>query len=199
MIAYIQGTIVEKSPTRVVLESNGLGYEIHIPVPTYEKLPAVGDRAKLLTYLHVREDLLQLYGFSSDEQRALFLALISVSGIGPRIALGVLSGITVADFTTAVISENLSLLTQIQGIGKKTAQRLVMELKDKLQRRIDISTTPSWLSHDTAEEAIHALISLGYRQSEAQRLVNQVLAAEQRTLSLEVLIKKALQTGSARI
>ena len=194
MIAYIHGTIAEKSPTRIVVDVNGLGYEIHIPVSTYEKLPAAGERIRLLTYLHVREDILQLYGFGSEEQRALFLELISISGIGPRTALGVLSKVSVSDFTAAVLNENFSLLTQIPGIGKKTAQRLVMELKDKLQRGVEPITSSSWQSLNVAEEAVLALVSLGYRQIEAQKLVNQVLAAEKQVPSVESLIKKALQT-----
>ncbi len=193
MLAYIQGTVVEKSPTRVVLDVNGLGYELHIPVSTYEKIPARGQQARLFTYLHVREDLLQIYGFWQAEERDLFLQLISVSGVGPRMAQGILSKVSVADFTRAVSGDDYSMLTQIPGVGRKTAQRLVMELKDKLMPGKDTLAARPGIPGAIAEEAVLALVSLGYRKNEAEKMVRKALQTEEKAPPLEVLIKKALQ------
>ncbi|HDL17463.1 MAG TPA: Holliday junction branch migration protein RuvA [Bacteroidetes bacterium] len=194
MIAQVRGIVAEKSPTRVVLDVSGVGYEINIPVSTYEKLPNVGGEIRLLTHLHVREDAMQLFGFSNDKEKKLFQLLIAVSGIGPRLALGVLSGISVEDFSLAVRNENSAMLTRIPGVGKKTAQRLVIELKDKIGKGLDVSPAREIGSVNILEEAVLALVSLGYRQTEAQKIVEKVAGEEESLPSIEVLIKKALQT-----
>jgi Holliday junction DNA helicase RuvA len=194
MISRLKGVVLEKSPTRIVLEVNGLGYEIHIPVSTFEKVPAIGERTQLFTHLHVREDLLQLYGFWDESEKKMFQLLISISGVGPRMALGVLSGISVDSLSHAVTNNNISVLTQIPGVGKKTAQRLVMELKDKLGQGVEVVQPPGGIPIDIIDEAITALVSLGYRQGDAQKIINQVIRKEKQVPSIELLIKKALQT-----
>ncbi|MBN1503471.1 MAG: Holliday junction branch migration protein RuvA, partial [Candidatus Eisenbacteria bacterium] len=132
MIFMLKGTIVEKAPTRVVLDVEGVGYGVNIPLSTYEKLGEVGSTARLLTRLHVKEDALDLYGFATTEEKQLFDLLVLVSGIGPRLALGVLSGSKVDFVAQAIASGNTGMLTTISGVGKKLAERIVVELKDKV-------------------------------------------------------------------
>ena len=198
MITHIKGIIIEKLPTQVVVDVNGIGYEINIPVSTYEKLAEPGKNTHLFTYLHVREDSMQLFGFWNEKDRRLFKLLISVSGIGPRLALGILSSVTVEEFARAVANNNFSVLMKISGIGRKTAQRLVIELKDKLGQDIDLTPSHFIDTPGVVDEAILALVSLGYRQNEAQRVVEKVVGSESELPSVEKLIKKALQTAVAK-
>ncbi len=198
MISHIKGILVEKLPTLVVLDLTGIGYEINIPVTTFEKLPELGKKLHLFTYLHVREAVMQLYGFWSENDRSLFKHLISVSGVGPRLALGILSGVSAEKFILAVANNNLSVLTKISGVGKKTAQRLVIELKDKLAQSVDLISSPHMQTMTVVEEAITALVSLGYRQFEARKAVEKVAGSESSLPSVETLIKKALQTAVSK-
>ena len=192
MISYLEGKLVEKNPTLVVLDINGIGYEVNIPVSTYEKLDNLGQRVKLLTYQYVREDTLQLYGFFTPPERETFKLLLSVSGIGPRLALGVLSCISVADFQRSVLEEDIDILTNISGIGRKTAQRLVVELKDKLGK-VELKELEIGERIGTKEnEAVLALVSLGYGKLEARRVVQQVIGQSKGKLVVEELVKKAL-------
>ncbi|MEE9168664.1 MAG: Holliday junction branch migration protein RuvA [bacterium] len=193
MFAYISGTLIEKSPTRVVLDVGGLGYEIQIPVSTYEKLKQIGEKTRLFTFLYVREDILQLYGFSSEDERRMFLRLISVSGVGPRMAQGILSKLSVRNFVVAITSQDYSVLTQVPGIGNKMAQRLVMELRDKFPPVESSGAAQSPDRQRIGEEAISALVSLGYREGEAQKKVGNVLSSNGGNVALEDLVKKALQ------
>lgn len=201
MIAYIQGTVAEKSPTRIIIDVNGIGHEILIPVSSYDPVGAIGSTAKLLTYLHVREDILQLFGFATSEEREMFLLLISISGIGPKSALGILSSIATKDLKHAIAQENLTLLTAVPGIGKKTAQRIVVELKEKVAK-LGISTdAPSKFvvsgSSQTADEAMMALISLGYHKSIAEKAIVKALQdGKDSDLTLQELIKAALRYAS---
>ena len=201
MIAYIQGKVAEKNPTRAVIDVNGIGYEILVPISSYERIGAVGETAKLLTYLHVREDILQLFGFSTQDEREMFLLLISISGIGPKSALGIISSIATKDLKHAIAHEDLNLLTAVPGIGKKTAQRIVVELKDKVAKLGAISdagsrTIPSGTSA-IADEAMMALISLGYHKSIAEKAIVKALQDNKnKELSLQDLIKTALRYAS---
>jgi len=202
MITHIQGIVSEKSPTRVVVDVNGIGYEILIPISSYDKIGAIGDTVKVLTYQHVREDILQLFGFSTQEEREMFLQLISISGIGPKSGLGIISSISVKDLKHAIANENLPLLTAVPGIGKKTAQRIVVELKDKIAKMGLTSDAGSKFvtsgSSQTADEAMMALISLGYHKSIAEKAIIRALQENSNpSVSLQELIKAALRYASA--
>jgi Holliday junction DNA helicase RuvA len=192
LISYLEGKLIEKSPTLAVVDVNGVGYGVNIPLSTYEKLNNIGERVKLLTYQHVREDTLQLYGFLTPEEKETFKLLLTVSGIGPKSALGVLSCISVEDFQRSILEEDIDVLTSISGIGNKTAQRLVVELKEKLGK-MDLKRLKVGERIDTEEdEAISALVSLGYTRLEAKRAILQVMGKSKGKLSVEELVKKAL-------
>ncbi|NUM82120.1 Holliday junction branch migration protein RuvA [bacterium] len=202
MIAYLKGLIAEKNPTRTVLDVSGVGYEVLIPVSSYEKLAAIGEPARLLTYLHVREDIMQLYGFSTQEEREVFLLLISVSGIGPKSALGILSSVALPDFKKAIAQEDYNLLTAVPGIGKKTAQRLVVELKEKVAKissADDIARTKVVQGiSEVADEAMMALMSLGYAKALAEKSITRALRENPgKEFSLQELIKTALRFATA--
>ncbi|MBX7151205.1 Holliday junction branch migration protein RuvA [bacterium] len=202
MIAYLKGIIAEKNPTRTVLDVNGVGYEVLIPVSSYEKLGTIGESVQLLTYLHVREDIMQLFGFSTPDEREVFLLLISVSGIGPKSALGILSSVALPDFKKAIAQEDYNLLTAVPGIGKKTAQRLVVELKEKVAK---ISTSDEGTrapivrsATDTTDEAMMALMSLGYAKAVAEKSITRALRENPgKEFSLQELIKAALRFATA--
>lgn len=195
MFAYISGILTLKSPTRIVLDVAGLGYDVHIPVSTYEKLAEPGEKAKLLTYLYVREDVLQLFGFSTEDERNLFVSLISVSGVGPRMAQGILSKLSVRNFIQAVEDNNFSLLTQVPGVGNKMAQRLTMELKDKVAKSKSAFPQVYTEANDAGQEAVSALMSLGYREKDAHSMVGKVISSNGSEISLENIVKKALQSA----
>jgi Holliday junction DNA helicase RuvA len=132
MIGHLRGTVLEKHPNQVVLEASGVGYDVQIPISTYSVLPQAGDSTALRIHTHVREDALVLYGFATSEEKAVFERLISVSGIGPKLAITVLSGLATADLVAAIRNSDVQSLVRIPGVGKKTAERIVLELKDKL-------------------------------------------------------------------
>ncbi len=199
MIAYIQGIVSEKTPTRIVIDVNGIGHEILVPISSYDRIGEKGAVTKLLTYLHVREDILQLFGFATPEEKEMFLLLISVSGIGPKSALGILSSIATKDLRSAIAHENLNMLTAVPGIGKKTAQRIVVELKDKVGKAGISPDVPSGYtpSSQKADEALMALVSLGYHKSVAEKAIVKALQDVQGTEpTLQELIKNALRYAS---
>jgi len=172
VIAYLQGKLVEKNPTQLILDVNGIGYSVKIPLSSYDKLGDEGSLTRILTYQYVREDALQLYGFATEAEKELFELLISVSGVGPKMALGILSCISVEDFQNSVACEDLDMLTSISGVGKKTAQRLIVELKEK---------------------AVKALVSLGFNKLKAREAVQKAQEETKETLALEDLIKKSFR------
>jgi holliday junction DNA helicase RuvA len=197
MITYLQGKLAHVWPTQAIIDVNGVGYELLIPLSTYDKLPAPPAPVKLLTYLQVREDAHILYGFATPDERDLFRLLINhVTGIGPKTALAVLSGATSVQFKGAVVAGNLEFLSKIKGVGKKTAERIVVELRDK------VGVSAAWeaasAAHDLSPEERHgndamlALISLGYKQVDAHKAVR---AVRDRTpqASVEELIREALK------
>ncbi len=197
MIAYLDGKLIEKTPTQIILEVNGVGYCVNIPVSTYEKIGEPGSKVKIITYQHVREDCLQLYGFFTPEEKWLFEALISVNGVGPRTGLGILSFISVNDFHRAVMEEEIDFLSKVPGIGRKTAQRLVVELKEKLGK-LDLKKDVTVKSKDQVEaqviqEAILALVSLGYNRYQAKKIIEKGKEGIEDKLSVEELIKRALR------
>lgn len=196
MIAYLEGKLVEKTPTELVLDVGGVGYHLQIPLSTYERLGKNGSRIKILTYQYVREDAFKLFGFVTLEEKNLFELLLSVSGIGPKIALGILSCISVDDFNRFITFEDLDSLTGISGIGKKTAKRLIVELKDKIDQDFKIEKGIIFkdkVKLDLAEQAINALISLGFTKYQAKEAVKSAIERAQKKLGLEELIKQSLK------
>jgi Holliday junction DNA helicase RuvA len=197
MISSLTGILKYKSPTEILIDVHGVGYSLHIPLSTYEKLGDVGAPVSLLTYFHVREDAMQLFGFFSDEERRLFKLLISVSGIGPKIAQGILSGMNVEELKTNLLSGNVTALTAIPGVGKKTAERLILELRDKAGGAMAETGTLSAggvASATMRSDALQALTSLGYNIQIAEKSIRLVLQeTEGEIISLEELIKRALR------
>ena len=197
MIAYIDGKLTFKDPTYVIIEANGLGYQVKIPLSTYASLQE-GERCKLLTYLHIKEDGHTLFGFSDAQQKNMFLDLISISGIGPSTALMVLSSLSPSEIQHAIISEDLRTIQGVKGIGGKTAQRIILELKDKMKKAT--MTTESrqvgGFSHNTLRnEALSALVTLGIPRMAAEKSVDSILKKEGDKISLEQLIKLALKSA----
>lgn len=190
MIGRLYGKIIAKAPPQVLIDVNGLGYEVDVPMSTFCHLPADGGTVTLLTHLVVREDALLLYGFASATEREAFRALIRVSGIGPRIALAVLSGMSVDDLFIAVEGDNVGLLTRVPGIGKKTAERLILELKGKLTgSSAAVDTAPL---NDNKKDIVGALVALGYSEREANKAVKTLDA----NISVNDGIRAALQSLS---
>jgi len=197
VIAYLEGKLIEKSPTHLILDVNGIGYSVKIPLSSFDRLGEQGSVTRILTYQYVREDALQLYGFATEAEKDLFELLISVSGIGPKMALGILSCIAVEDFQRSVACEDLDILTSISGVGRKTAQRLIVELKEKLAG-LDLGTEPK-ASHKKSsefilqEEAIKALVSLGFNKLKAKEAVKKAKEETKEILALEDLIKRSFK------
>ncbi|RBQ10180.1 MULTISPECIES: Holliday junction branch migration protein RuvA [Pedobacter] len=193
MYAYIDGKLTFKNPAYVVVEAGGIGYHINISLNTYS---ALGDaeRCKLYTWLHVKEDAHTLYGFADEGERRLFLHLISVSGIGPNTGRMILSSITPVEIQTAIVKADLPLIQRIKGLGAKTAQRLVLELQDKLKKE-GADSLISMPQHNTVkDEALSALVMLGFAKQTAEKTIDQILKVTEGTLSVEQLIKQALKT-----
>ena len=169
MIGRIEGRLLEKNPPGILVDANGVGYEIDVPMSTFYQLPSISERVTLLTHLIVREDAHQLYGFSTNSERAAFRELIKISGVGARTALSVLSGLSVSELAQTITLQESGRLTRVPGIGKKTAERLLLELKGKLGA--DLGTTKTTAAHDTATDVIRALLALGYNEREANAAV----------------------------
>ncbi len=177
MIGRIAGTLIEKAPPQVLIDCGGVGYEIDVPMSTLYNLPAVGERVTLFAHLVVREDAQLLYGFGSQAERAAFRELIRISGVGPRIALAVLSGLSIADLAQAVTLQDAARLVQIPGIGKKTAERLLLELKGKLGADLAVPAGLATMNAgDAAPDILKALQALGYSDKEALFAIKQVAA-----------------------
>lgn len=194
MIGHLKGHLIDKSPTRILLDVHGVGYDILIPFTTFEKLGAVGDEAALLTHLHVREDALTLFGFATAAEKKLFLLLLSVSGIGPKIAQAILSGSSVEAFSRHVRNGEIAALTAIPGVGKKTAERIILELKDKMAALEEEMKFPSGAVGVSGmhEQALQALLSLGYARAAAQKAVDAAVQQNPQA-SLEEIIKHGLR------
>jgi holliday junction DNA helicase RuvA len=194
MIGSLRGRIASKTPPQLTLDVGGVGYEMEAPMSTFFHLPAVGQDVHLLTHLVVREDAHLLYAFATEDERRLFRGLLKVSGIGPKIALALLSGISVDAFAVCVQNQDVDALVRVPGIGRKTAERLLIEMRDKLT-----ATTPGMAPAATAApaspeaEAYGALVALGYRPAEATRLLK---GAGPGTHSTEELIRRALQSAA---
>jgi holliday junction DNA helicase RuvA len=195
MIGSLRGRIAAKMPPQLTVEVSGLGYELEVPLSTFFHLPAVGEEVRLLTHLVVREDAHVLYGFATEDERRLFRSLIKVSGVGPKIALALLSGISVTAFAECVQRGDSGALTRVPGVGRKTAERLIVEMRDRLAApEIPGAAAASAAGTSAESEAYGALVALGYRPAEAARLLKAVGPGTQST---EELIRRALQ-GAAR-
>jgi Holliday junction DNA helicase RuvA len=198
VITFLHGRLVHALPTQATIDVGGVGYEVFIPLSSYDKLPAVGQPIEILTHLHVREDAQILYGFMGAPERDLFRLLVNhVSGIGPKLALAVLSGMSVNNFKAAVVNNDVVSLSKISGVGKKTAERMVLELKDRVG--VAVAWEAASAAHaptpeqQQANEAVLALIALGYKQIDAHKLVRNLQEHEGTRKSAEELVKLALK------
>ena len=198
MITFLNGKLMAALPTQAVVDVGGIGYEVFIPLSSYDKLPAPGQAVHILTHLHVREDAQILYGFMTGPERDLFRLLVNhVSGIGPKLALAVLSGMSVPTFKSAVVNADIVALSRISGLGKKTAERIVLELKDKLGvvaawEAASAAHAPT-AEQSQANEAVLGLIALGYKQIDAHKTVREVQEKERNITTAEDLVKFALK------
>jgi len=198
MIGQLRGKILEKQPPQLLLDVNGVGYEIDAPMSTFYRLPEVGQEVLLLTHFVVREDAHHLYGFYSREEKSLFRTLLKVNGVGPRLALTILSSVEPDEFVRCIVHNDTASLTRMPGVGKKTAERLIIEMRDKLSGwETHTSTNPSLLKTSTnnarnqiIQDAISALVALGYKPPEASRAIAKI---DDGIISSEELIRKALR------
>lgn len=200
MITFLQGKLVDVLPTQVAIDVGGVGYDVLIPLSSFDKLPGVGQDVRILTHLQVREDAHVLYGFMSPGERDLFRLLINtVSGIGPKIALNVLSGMSVTAFRGAVANSDVKSLSQISGVGKKTAERIVVELKDRIGKAgaWEAASAARALSPDEQKinDAVLALIALGFKQIEAHDAIKAAVEKLGPTTGVEDLVRAALKKG----
>jgi Holliday junction DNA helicase RuvA len=197
MIALLTGRLAFKAPTHLALDVHGVGYEVFIPLSTYYNLPDVNETLTLSIHTHVREDAIQLFGFITPQEKDAFVLLMSVSGIGPKSALGILSALPVSDLISAIQSADVEKLETVPGIGKKSAGRLVLELKDKLVKLHPALTPPA--DHgmkgqdDTFDDALSALTNLGYRASDAKEALKTAQRSRSGPLTLQELIRESLK------
>jgi len=194
MIGFLRGILVSKTAPQILLDINGVGYDLTAPMSTIYELPETGQQVQLLTHLSIREDAHILYGFLSEQERSLFRSLIRINGVGPKLALAILSGISIADFQRCVYENNIATLVKLPGIGKKTAERLIIEMRDRLpaitginERHADSTATTS----HTTSEAINALIALGFSEADARRMVSKI---DSDSMNSEAIIRLALQS-----
>ncbi|CDG21466.1 Holliday junction ATP-dependent DNA helicase ruvA [Xenorhabdus poinarii G6] len=204
MIGRLRGTVLEKQPPLVLLETHGVGYEVHMPMTCFYELPEIGQEAILFTQFIVREDAQLLYGFNDKQERALFRELIKVNGVGPKLALAILSGMSAQQFVTAIEQEAIASLVKLPGVGKKTAERLVVEMKDRFKglngdlfnqssdMNLPASAKQTHSAADIEAEAAAALVSLGYKLQEASRMVSKVAKPG---ADCETLIREALRAA----
>ena len=194
MIAYVRGEVAEKEPTRVVIEAGGVGYELLIPISTYEKLPRIGSEAKLLAYHCVREDDEILFGFWADDEKAMFAKLTSVSGVGPKIALAILSGSSIAELAMSIAGGDFKRISAIKGVGKKTAEKICVELRDKVNAlAFAAGRGDKDVASPIAADALAALRALGFNEETSAKMVADVLAKNPDADSVESIIKLSLK------
>jgi Holliday junction DNA helicase RuvA len=190
MIAYLKGTLLHKTPGHVVVETGGVGYAVAIPVSSYVELGEPGGTVELFIHTHLSDDALALYGFVSREEKDMFLKLIGISGIGPKLAMNILSGIAPGDLEEAVRASDLARISLVPGIGKKTALRITMELQDKLE---DKEKLLSAKASPEKEDLLSALLNMGFRRKEADRAVDQTIAAHKPGTEFEKLLRDCLK------
>ncbi len=192
MIGMLRGKLVHKQPPQIIVDCTGVGYEVETPMSTFLDLPGIGKDVQLFTHLLVREDAQILYGFGTEDEKLLFRTLLKVSGVGAKMALSILSAMTVGDFARCVQHEDTAMLCKIPGVGKKTAARLIIEMRDRLAKAAEglPSVTRPGASTDARTEAFDALASLGYKPTEIKRLLSKM---ETKDMSSEDIIRKALR------
>lgn len=195
MIARLTGILAEKTPEQLIVDVQGVGYQVFVSLQTFSRLPAVHERVSLYVYTHLREDALQLYGFLEEKEKTLFLLLKGVSGVGPRLALNVLSGIPVDELETALRTRDIGRLLAVPGIGKKTAERLIVELREKVGAADDGHFAGMGEQAALATEAISALVNLGYRRGEAEKAVREVM--RRGVTDIAEMIRTSLRSLSA--
>lgn len=196
MITFLEGKIVEKQPTRVVLAVGGVGYEVRIPLSSFDDLPHKNEVCLLLTHDYVREDQRTLYGFCTEAERKMFTMLLSISGVGPKLALSALSGLSVRELHASIADGDADRLSSVPGVGKKTAQRIVVELRDRIsdgEAMEAIAGDEGLSERDTvARDAILALVSLGYKQPAARKMVQSAVVSDGPLEDVEDIVRKAL-------
>ncbi|WP_297197067.1 Holliday junction branch migration protein RuvA [uncultured Pluralibacter sp.] len=202
MIGRLRGTIIEKQPPLVLLEAGGVGYEVHMPMTCFYELPELGQEAVVFTHFVVREDAHLLFGFNNKQERTLFRELIKTNGVGPKLALAILSGMSAHQFVNAVEREDSAALIKLPGVGKKTAERLVVEMKDRFKglhgdlftpaADLVLTSPASQAADDAEQEAVAALVALGYKPQEASRMISKIAAPN---ASSETLIRDALRAA----
>lgn len=192
MIAFLQGILVSKEPGLATVDVNGVGYEVHVSLTSFERLPAPGQPVRLLTHLHVREDSHTLYGFVTQEEREMFRMLIDISGIGPRLALNALSGLSVRELRAAVAQGDVKRVSSVPGIGRKTAERLIVELRDKISAGEALEALSAKEADTRLRDVMMALVNLGYKQAEARQRVQEILPQVRPDMSFEDILRKAL-------
>lgn len=197
MIARLSGILIQKSVSQCVVDVHGTGYRVIVPLSTFYELPEAGCNVVLQIHTHVREDAISLYGFYTDEEREVFKLMISVGGIGPKLAVNILSGISAGEWIRAIAAEDLKRLTGIPGVGRKTAERMILELKDKavnLGRDVaPVEDVAVRTGEQAREDALSALVNLGYKGSSARDAVEQIMKEAPEALSLDRILKKALR------
>ena len=197
MIARLSGTLIHKNVNFIVIDAQGVGYRVFVPLTTFYELPEPGERIALHIHTQVREDAISLYGFHAEREREIFQVMLGVSGIGPRLALNILSGISAAEFVAAILQGNLGRLVGIPGVGKKMGERLIVELRDKIARLEAVAVVAGErrvISLEfLKEDALSALTNLGYKPAAARGAVDAVIAAAAEPPSLDVLLKEALK------
>ena len=192
MIAYVRGALAEKEPTRVVVEAAGVGYELQIPLSTYDRLPREGGEVKLLTFHCVREDDEILFGFATEDEKALFAKLTSVSGVGPKIAIAILSGASISELAMAIAGGDAKRIAAIKGVGKKTAEKICVELRDKVGEFAFAAHGAGGSASPVMRDALAALRALGFNEETSAKMVADVLAKNPKVDSVEKVIKLAL-------
>jgi len=190
MIGYLKGNLVKKSPNQIILDVGGVGYSVWIPLSTYLELKDTDEPAELLVYTHLTENSLALYGFSREQEKDLFLKLIGISGIGPKLALNILSGIEVSDLEEAIQQSDITRITLIPGIGKKTALRIALELQEKLEKKEEIIQTKALQER---EDLISALMNLGFKRKEVERIVDDTVRNFTPEAGFEQLLRESLK------
>jgi Holliday junction DNA helicase RuvA len=193
MIASIKGILSYKSISHIIVDVQGIGYRIMVPLSTFYELPEIGQFVQLNIHTHVREDLINLFGFMKPKEKEIFQLMVSISGIGPRLAINILSGISADDLTRALSAGNADKLVTVPGVGKKTAERMIVELKDRVVKISAVETVSEAVDEPLKEDALSALINLGYKSTIAQKAVDEAFEKCEEETTLELLLTESLK------